>query len=112
MKVLRRIQPGKAGTKKYLEEYGEKLVCVRYIYDEEEQTKTKTIELVVEKRPWHKTSGKISESEIMHVRVNYRETELRKQIKSAGGKWNREEKVWELSYRDVKDLELTDRIIE
>ncbi len=45
-------RPGQAGTKKYLARYGERLVCVRYLYDERNRCRHKTIELIVETVPW------------------------------------------------------------
>ena len=46
MIIQRRLNPGAPGTKKYVEKYGDRLVCVRYKYDESSGIKTKTIELV------------------------------------------------------------------
>lgn len=45
------------------------------------------------------------------VRIEYSESELRKQVKAAGGTWNREKKVWEIAYKDVLALGLTDRVV-
>ena len=45
-------RPGQAGTKKYIERYGEKLVCVRYRYDSANGRRHKTVELIVETVPW------------------------------------------------------------
>jgi hypothetical protein len=54
----RKLQPGQAGTRKLLAEYGEKLVCVRYRYDAENQRQIKTVELVVEEKPWQPRPAK------------------------------------------------------
>src|SRR2546428_4074420 len=51
------LQPGRKGTKRLLEQYGAKLVCVRYRYNEERRLRYKTVELIVEETPWEKSSG-------------------------------------------------------
>ena len=51
MRTRLTLKPGRPGTKKLLAEYGSKLVCVRYRYDEELQTRCKTVELIKRKSP-------------------------------------------------------------
>ena len=46
------LRPGQRGTKKLAKEYGDRLLCVRYRYDEERFRRLKTVELVVEETPW------------------------------------------------------------
>jgi hypothetical protein len=46
-----------------------------------------------------------------NYKIDYAEIELRKHVKSEDGKWNNEEKVWELSYKNVLNLGLDDRIV-
>ena len=43
MKTNKKLLPGQPGTKKLLEKYGEKLVCVRYKYDEKRLKRIKTV---------------------------------------------------------------------
>jgi len=43
--------------------------------------------------------------------VGYDEIDLREKIKAKGAKWNKLKKVWELSYKDVVGLDLTDRVV-
>src|SRR5664280_1830410 len=38
------LKPGRKGTRKLLREFGPRLVCVRYRYDERKRTRTKTVE--------------------------------------------------------------------
>jgi hypothetical protein len=45
------LRPGQSGTKKLLERYGERLVRVRYLYDEASGRRLKTVELIVESIP-------------------------------------------------------------
>jgi len=40
------------GTKRLVARYGERLVRVRYLYDEARNRRLKTVELVIEETPW------------------------------------------------------------
>jgi len=108
----RKLQPGAPGTRKIWTEYGEKLVCVRYRYDPENKRRIKTIELVIEERPWQPRPAKIPLNPIMHLRIKYGEVAVGKQVKGAGGKWNRDLRVWELPYQEVLKLGLAERIVD
>src|SRR5688572_27556965 len=41
------LRPGMPGTKKLQARFGDRLVCVRYVYDKERRRRLKTVELVV-----------------------------------------------------------------
>ncbi len=112
MRTIRKLVPGQDGTKKLVKQYGEDLVCVRYRYDEEQKIRAKTIELIIEKTPWQRNSQRIPMNKIVRVRIDYGEIELGRIVKSVGGRWNRKEKGWELAYKDVVALGITDRIIQ
>jgi hypothetical protein len=47
-----KLNPGLRGTKKLLAEYGDRLVCVRYRYNEAQKKRFKTVELIVEAIAW------------------------------------------------------------
>jgi len=51
MEIRPTLRPGQAGTKKLARRYGERLVCVRYRYDEKTERRLKTVDLVVESVP-------------------------------------------------------------
>ena len=42
------LRPGQRGTRKLLTRYGDRLVCVRYRYDERRKKRYETVELIVE----------------------------------------------------------------
>ena len=46
------LQPHQRGAKQLLAKYGDRLVGVRYRYDTQQKKRLKTVELVVEERPW------------------------------------------------------------
>jgi len=111
MKIKRIIQPGQAGTKSLLEKYGDNLVCVRYRYDNEQQKMFKTIEIIIDRKPWQPKIKKIPPKEIMNIRIAYEEVEIRKQVKAAGGKWDPNNQVWQLCYKKVIELGMQDRLV-
>jgi len=111
MKIRRKLLPGQPGTKKLAEKFGEDLVCVRYRYDAKRKRKIKTVELIIEESSWEVDTKRIPPNKITHIRVNYGEVELGKRIKAAGGKWNKEKRLWELPYKHVMELGLKDRMV-
>src|SRR6056297_910949 len=95
-KINRKIKAGRPGTKKLVEKYGDRLLCVRYIYDPDQGMKYKTVELVEESKPWKPDKNRIPPNKVMHINVEYGEVRIGKMVRSAGGKWNMKEQYWEL----------------
>ena len=46
------LRPGDRGTIRLVRKYGEKLIRVRYRYNPDTQKRVKTIELIIDERPW------------------------------------------------------------
>ena len=46
------VRPPRAGTRRLMEKFGDRLVCVRYRYDDERHIRLKTIELIIAEVPW------------------------------------------------------------
>jgi hypothetical protein len=109
--IYRRIKPDQPGAKKWAKKYDNRLVCVRYRYNEVHECKTKTVEIVVEKKHW-KPKNRIPSNKIVNIRIEYGETQLDILVKAAGGHWNRGKKLWELPYFKVKALGLHDRMVK
>lgn len=103
-------QPGQPGTKRLIEQYGSKLVCVRYRYDAALGKRYKTVELIVEESPYSPIQPKLNPETIVGVRISIGEGDLQWKVKQAGGKWNRERRLWEVRYDRVAALGLEDRI--
>ncbi len=112
MRSKRTLKPGDPGTQKFLQRYGEDLVCVRYRYDPASNRRVTTVELIVEAGPWQQNQYRIPANKTVRIRVDYEEAYLRKIVKHAGGKWNAQARVWELPYSDAKELGLTERIVK
>ena len=112
MKIKRIVKPGHPGTKKLVEKYGDNLVCVRYRYDVTKKRKLKTIELIIEDKPWQPNREKIPLNKLMNIRILTNEYHLRIKVKAAGGTWDHKKQVWRLPYKQVLELGLSNRIVE
>jgi len=111
MKTQTHLKPGQKGTKRLVEKYGDALLCVRYRYDEKRGVRLKTVELVVEEKA-AKPAGRYRDDDTVAVIVAYTETSLRDRLKTAGGRWCPEEKLWRVRYGAIHgDADLTSRIL-
>ena len=116
MKTRLLLRPGQNGTKKLVARYGDRLLAVRYRYDEQRRKRFKTVELIVDEalreppsrdsRPRYRRHF----HDLVGVRVEWHETDLRERLKRAGAIWRPRQKLWEVSYRTAVMLELIDRI--
>ncbi|HYE71734.1 MAG TPA: hypothetical protein VEF04_00325 [Blastocatellia bacterium] len=105
-----KLKPGQKGTKKLVELYGSRLVCVRYRYDEGRQKRFKTAEIIVEEVPWVPVPKQTKPPTQADVQIAWGETQLAQQVKAAGGKWNRAKRLWEMPYDQAIVLGLEARI--
>ena len=111
LRVKRTLYPSQNGTKNWERKYGKKLICIRYRIDEEKKKKLTTVEIIVDEKDWNRNCYRIPLNKILHVKVKYGEVKIGSLIKNAGGKWNRELKLWELPYKDILALGFEDRIV-
>jgi len=105
------LRPGQKGTRELLKSYGDQLVCVRYRYDKTRGKRYKTVELIIDENDWI-PGVTIQADRRVPIEVGYGETELREQIKAAGGFWNAEKRAWILSYRKVLQMGLENRVVD
>ncbi len=111
MDVRSTIKPGLNGTKKYLQQYGDQLVCVRYRYDEQRNKRQTTVELIVDEQNW-KPGFNIKPDQLVAIKIEYGETELREKVKTAGACWDKEQKAWLMSLAKVYELGLEKRMVD
>ena len=111
MRTRLTLHPNQDGAKQLRERYGERLVCVRYRYDETTKERWKTVELIIEKSAWEPPKPKWQEDTLVALQVAAQERAVRQQVKAAGGKWNPKEVVWELPYGQAVALGLSARIV-
>lgn len=123
MLVRRIIKPGANGTRKHCQDYGDKLVCVRYRYDYQKQLRHKSIEIIVDTQPWQPPSPHPAEyerpctvvkvpAEVVGVRIGFQEKDLQQQIKGIGGQWSKTDKLWYAREALVHHIGLGDRIVK
>ena len=107
------LRPGMPGTKKLVARYGERLVCVRYLYDETRNRRLKTVELVIEEVPWRGCARKPrrNDHDFVGVRVAWDEADLRIAVKKAGGIWRPRQKLWEMPWNAVRTLGIGHRVV-
>jgi hypothetical protein len=110
MRRIQVVRPGAPGTKRLLAQYGDRLVCVRYIYDSETGRRFKTAEIILEEAAWTPERARIAPDQLVGIRVDYEELALRETVKRAGGKWDRALQVWVLPYRKAQELHLNARL--
>lgn len=100
--VLKKLSPSAPGAKRLTQRYGDALVCVRYRDDAAGRRRLTTVELIVDERPLPPPAA---------VRVAFEETELRSQVKAAGGIWDGKRKLWSLPRAAIRKLKLEHRIV-
>lgn len=100
--ILPKTRPASAGAKRLAARYGRALVCVRYREDAAQGRRLTTIELIVDERPLPPPVA---------VRIAFGETELRKQVKAAGGIWDGQRKLWRVPKAVVRKLKLQNRVV-
>jgi len=83
MRVGQTLSPGKPGTHRYQQRYGDRLVCVRYRCDEVTGKRYTTVELIAEEGRWRPYGA---QDEVL-VQVEYHEARLRDAVKQNGGRW-------------------------
>jgi len=107
MRVKLKLRPGDRGTKKLLDTFGDKLICVRYRYDEATKKRYKTVELIVDEINW---SPKTTPKNNTLLFIDWNEKELQEKVKQEGGKWSHTKKLWKLNYNTILKLGLESRI--
>ena len=111
MKSYCHLKPGQKGTRGLVEKYGDSLICVRYRYDKTRKARIKTVEIIVDEKPLE-PPFKLQDGDMVPVRIEYEETELRVKLHKMKARWNPDEKLWLAPYRLVRGTELESRIPE
>lgn len=106
MKTRARLNPGKKGTKKFVEKYGDALVCIRYRYDEQKRKQYKTVEIIVSESDWTPPPAKYPDSTLVALKISVKETVQQSQVKAVGGRWDIEKKVWIVPYGCIRGTNL------
>ncbi|NOT61787.1 MAG: hypothetical protein HOP19_16355 [Acidobacteria bacterium] len=105
--MIRKLKPGQSGTKKFLSQYGERLVCVRYRYDALAGKRVKTVEIIVEENDWLPPAQRYLPDEMVWLRTGFVDQPTEKRIRAAGGKWDSKRCVWNIRYEAAVTLGLS-----
>lgn len=111
MKTRLTLKPGQNGTKKLLDKYGERLLAVRYRYDPQTRRRIKTVELLEKELPWDPDPPIPKPDTLVMLEIRYAEMDLRQMIKQAGGQWQQDRKLWQISFAEAVALGLQSRIV-
>ncbi|HJY82178.1 MAG TPA: hypothetical protein VKK81_13985 [Candidatus Binatia bacterium] len=112
MRIRSTVHPGHRGAKKELTQYGDRLVCVRYRYDEQRHRRLKTVELIVEEEAWTPFKPPPPADVLVPLRIAPAEVTLRQQVKQLGGRWDPRRQVWEVRYAQAVALGVAERILD
>ncbi|MBN2403457.1 MAG: hypothetical protein JXN64_13845 [Spirochaetes bacterium] len=112
MKTQKIVKPGQPGTKKWMEKYGENLICIRYKIDTSRNCRIKTAEIILDKKPITVRSRRIPYNKLVSIKIQFNNIYLRKLIIAAGGKWNISKKIWLLPYGKVMELGLEKNMLD
>lgn len=117
MDVFKTFKPNEAGTKRFVKQYGDKLVAVRYRKGTKPNNIYTTVEIIVDTKSYepgisHTPVQSAKSIEQVPLSIGYEEVDLRQILKSAGARWDAKERRWYLSYKKVCDLKLKDRILK
>jgi hypothetical protein len=112
--------PGQKGTRRLVEKFGNKLVCVRYRYDYEQGMRYKTAEIIVAEAAWQPPVQeprpapvtKIKTTPYVGLKIHYSEKSLRDDLKAIGAHWSPGDRLWYAPEEYVKRIGLTDRIVK
>jgi len=110
MRARSKMTPGQPGTLKLAQQYGDRLVCVRYRYDALKRRRYTTAEIIVDESAWDPLPSATARRERVAVRVAVQEVRLREKVKAAGGRWDPAQRVWRLPMEQVLQLGLQDRV--
>lgn len=116
MDVVKTLAPGKPGTKRFVREWGDALVAVRYRKNESCREMLTTIEVIVDRRshqPGINQNAFLSyrKQQIVAIFIDYNESQQRLKAKKLGARWSAQLKLWLLKYDDVVSLGFVNRIV-
>ena len=106
MRVRQTLRPGQRGTRRFVEKFGDRLVCVRYREAPGGQRRITTVEVVVDDRTWSpRPTTRVG------VQIAWGEAALARRVKRAGAAWDARRKVWVLAAGKVRRLGLEERMV-
>jgi hypothetical protein len=102
------LKPGRPGTKNLVAEFGDRLLCVRYRYDEDRHIRYKTAEVIVEEAPWS-PARPFAPTDVVELRIRPQERTLRHAARLLGARHTPATHTWQTTYAVARILHLTTR---
>ena len=102
------LRPGARGTIQRVRKYGEKVMFVRYRYIAPIQTRYKTVELIIDERPWIPQNTPV---EFLSLYIEEEEEDVKHCILTHGGRWDEDRQLWLLPTYKVHMLGMEHRVI-
>lgn len=107
--VRKVLRPGQRGTKKLVSQHGDRLLCVRYRYDDRAGKRVKTAEIIVAETPWIPMKP-LPANALVSIHVEPWDDALRARVQGAGARWDPALKSWRLRFDSAIALGLQNRV--
>jgi hypothetical protein len=113
MKTRLTLRPGQRGTRRLVAEHGDRLVCVRYRYDDVRKIRIKTVELIVEECPWVycRPFRPLAHDRRVLIAVPPGDRGMSRDIQAAGGIWRSGDGAWEVAYSTAERLGIAGLVV-
>lgn len=116
MRVTKTIKADDIRARKYYRKYGDKLLSVRHVEDEEKQCLHTTVEIIVETHALEASLRDNSDSSHdrkiwVAVDIPWSEEALRMRAKSLGARWSSHYRVWVMLYEHAAELGVINRVV-
>lgn len=109
--VRKKLDAGQPGTQRYVRQFGETLVCVRYRHHADGRRYT-TVEIVVDERHGLPMTHHPSlPNATVAVKIDYADSESRAWAKAAGARWDADRKAWLMDMETAHRLGFKERIL-
>ncbi len=110
--VRKTMRPGEKGTHRFVRDWGERLVCVRYRFDPKSRVRCTTVELVAANpRPWS-PPRRPAPSTWVALRIDGDDRKAVRKLRDARAWWDRETGLWRTRYDVAERLRLRNRIVD
>ncbi len=109
-RVSRTMWPPQAGTRRWMREYGEALVCVRHREDPAGLRRVVTVELVVGPVATRTGQHRLRDAAWYPIALSTADRGLQAQLRKHGARWDAEHRHWYVRGNVVRHFGLEDRI--
>ena len=102
------LRPGARGTIQLVRKYGKRLIFVRYRYIASIRTRYKTVELIIDERPWIPRN---QSTDYIRLYIEESDEETTECVLEHGAEWDADRKLWCLPEYKVHQLGLEDLVV-